>query len=57
MKKVALSLVILGVLLNGFADEKVLTAQEQKEKAEQIKTQALSIATILQIKIMQQNPK
>lgn len=27
------------------------------EKAEQIKTQALSIATILQIKIMQQNPK
>ncbi len=27
------------------------------EKAEQIKTQALSIATILQIKILQQNPK
>ena len=27
------------------------------EKAEQIKTQALSIATILQIKIAQQNPK
>lgn len=39
-----ISMVVLGGLfLNGFADEKVLTEQEQKQKAEEIKIKAIEV--------------
>ena len=57
MKKVALSLVILGVLLNGFADEKVLTAQEQKEKAEQIKIKTIEVISKTMLEILEEVKK
>lgn len=57
MKKVALSLIILGGLLNGFTDENILTTQEQKEKVEQIKIKTIEVISKTMLEILEEVKK
>lgn len=58
MRKIVLSMVVLGGLFfNGFADEKVLTEQEQKQKAEEIKIKAIEVVSKTMLEILEEVKK
>lgn len=57
MKKIVLSIVVLGGLLNGFADEKVLTEHEQKQRAEEIKIKTIEVISKSMLEILEEVKK
>ncbi len=57
MNKIALSIIFLGGLLNGFADEKVLTEQEQKQRTEEIKVRTIEVISKSMLEILEEVKK